>query len=392
MSFAPNEYLKPSLSEALRCRQHALKTFNADQFRLLPKDKFLFHVAFNVNWQAINPLSIEASLLQTLKYEINLLVRSTDLPSYHVSSETLNQYNRKRVVQFQHKYNDIKISFHDDNMGLINQLWQTYYKYYYNDPTTSGKKGAYNKTAMKESSYITNPYGFMGRVKQFFNYITIYQMSRHEYVSYKIINPLITHWGGNGLAYHSGDSHNFDLTLAYEAVLYGTGYVNDGQIEGFATSHYDWYPSPLGTEYPANAADYPAFPRTSSLAGNKVTSTAASAAAINASTNTNTRTTSGSLSGINVSASSTTATTATTGNLSNTNTSSNKLAGVKIPVGQTASSTVATPITTSTGSLAKTGATTTGTTVGTTTLTTGGTTGTKTNTTNTNYAQNGYVG
>jgi hypothetical protein len=287
MSFTPNEYLIPSRDETLRCRQHALKTFNTDQFRLLPKDKFLFHVAFNVNWQAINPISIEASLLQTLKYEINLLVRSTDLPAYQVSSETLNQYNRKRVVQYQHKYNDIKISFHDDNMGLINQLWQTYYKYYYNDPTVSSKKGSYNKTAMKEASYITNPYGYMGRVKQFFNYITIYQMSRHEYVSYKIINPLITHWGGNNLAYHSGESHNFDLTLAYEAVSYGTGYVDDGQIEGFSTIHYDWMPSPLGSNYPANAGSYPAFPRTSSLSNSaKNLSSAASSAAINATTNT----------------------------------------------------------------------------------------------------------
>lgn len=332
MSFAPNEYLKPSLTEALRCRQHALKTFNTDQFRLLPKDKFLFHVAFNINWQAINPLSIEASVLKTLKSEINLLVRSTDLPTYQVASETLNQYNRKRVVQYQHKYNDIKISLHDDNMGLINQLWQTYYKYYYNDPTTSGKKGSYNKTAMKESSYITNPYGFMGRVKQFFNYITIYQMSRHEYVSYKIINPLITHWGGNGLAYHSGDSHNFDLTIAYEAVSYGTGYVDDGQIEGFATTHYDWAPSPLSSSYPANAGSYPAFPRTASLAGSKITS-AASATAVNASTNTNTA------GGVS--------------NLSNTTVGKSSVPGVTIPVGIQTGTTVGKQITTNTGTLAQ---------------------------------------
>jgi len=262
MAFAQNEFLVADPVENLRCRQHASQTFVTDQFRLLPKDKFLFHVAFNINWQGIKPSTIEAKMLETLKNEINLLVKNIDLPTYTVSAETLNQYNRKRVVQYQHKYTDVKLSFHDDNMGLVNQLWQTYYKYFYNDPTVSSAKGAYNKTATLPSSYIKNPYGFIGRSKPFFNYITIYQMARHEFVSYKLINPLITHWGGGNLAYHSGDSHAFDMTLAYEAVSYGTGYVTDGNMEGFGISHYDYYPSPLQPGTPmSNTSTYPSFPQ-----------------------------------------------------------------------------------------------------------------------------------
>jgi len=362
MSFTPNEYLNSDPVENIRCRQHASQTFVTDQFRLLPKDKFLFHVAFNVNWQALAPSTVETKLLETLKYEINLLVRSSDLPTYTVSAETLNQYNRKRVVQYQHKYNDIKISFHDDNMGLINQLWQTYYKHYYNDPTVSSKKGAYNKNATKKSSYITSPYGYVGKIKPFFNFITVYQMSRHEYVSYKIINPIITHWGGNNLAYHSSESHNFDMTLAYEAVSYGTGYVNDGQMEGFGVSHYDWHQSPLGSSYPANSGSYPAFPR-SSLSGNSAlattiakTSTAAtgtSAAAGKASNlaNTGTITTSAS------SSATTSSTVSQSTKLSNSTSSTSKIAGVSIPLSTTNTTTVASQITTNTG-LAKAAGTT----------------------------------
>jgi hypothetical protein len=332
MSFAPNEYLTSNPTENLRCRQHASKTFVTDQFRLLPKDKFLFHVAFNINWQGINPTTVEAKLLHTLKNEINLLVKSIDLPTYTVSAETLNQYNRKRVVQYQHKYNDVKVSFHDDNMGLINQLWQTYYKYYYNDPTVSSKKGSYIKNAMKESSYITSPYGFMGRVKPFFNYIMIYQMSRHEYVSYKLVNPLITHWGGNNLAYHSGESHSFEMTLAYEAVSYGTGYVNDGQMEDFLSSHYDLSPSTLTSSYPANSGSYPAFAKSNFSLSNAI-SAAASSSAINAAG----ATTIGSTTGL------------TTGSTAKTS-----ISGVSIPVSTTGTTnTVGSPITTNTGTLVK---------------------------------------
>lgn len=257
MAFTPNEYLITDPVEHLRCRQHAARTFVDDQFRLLPKNKFLFHVAFNVNWKVLT--NVNAKLLETLKYEINLLVKNSTLPSYTVSSETLNQYNRKKVVQYQHKFGDIDITFHDDNMGLINQLWQAYYKYYYQDPTVSGKSGTYNKTATRSSSFITTPYGYKGPVAPFFNYITVYQMARHEYVSYKLVNPVITSWTGGGVGYHLGESHSIDMKLAYESVLYNTGYVDDGQMEGFGAVHYDWMPSPLSSKFPPNTGSYPSF-------------------------------------------------------------------------------------------------------------------------------------
>jgi hypothetical protein len=262
MSFSPNQYLKADAVEHLRCQQHAARTFADEQFRLLPKNKFLYHVSFNINWPALNIKNINVQTILTLKDEINLLVKSTDLPTYSVSHDILNQYNRKRVVQYQHKYNDINMSFHDDNMGLINQLWQTYYKYHYADPTVSNTRGAYNKTAMKSSSFITAPYGFNGKIAPFFNYITIYQMARHEYVSYKLINPMITSWSGNKLAYSDGGSHHFDLKLAYEAVYYDVGYVNSGDMEGFGSVHYDFVPSPLTSSWPQNISPSPSFANT----------------------------------------------------------------------------------------------------------------------------------
>jgi len=124
-------------------------------------------------------------------------------------------------------------------MGLINQVWQAYYKYHYADPTVGDVKGAYNKTATKKSSFITTPYGFNGRVAPFFNYITIYQMARHEYVSYTLKNPLITSWGHGTGSYADVSSPNEkSMTIAYEAVSYGSGAVEPGTPEGFALEYY----------------------------------------------------------------------------------------------------------------------------------------------------------
>ena len=119
MAFTPNSYLSNNTNVILRDPQHASRLFVNGQFRLAPKHKFLFHVAFNINQGALKDIN----LIQRHRNEINMLVKSADLPNFQMTVETLNQYNRKKNVQSKHDYQPINITFHDDNMGIINQLW-----------------------------------------------------------------------------------------------------------------------------------------------------------------------------------------------------------------------------------------------------------------------------
>jgi hypothetical protein len=175
-----------------------------------------------------------------------MLVKSCGLPNFSVTAETLNQYNRKKNVQTTHKHNPIEINFHDDNMGIINQLWQNYYKYYYADPTSAEDTNAYKRNATKGYTFINNNYGLdNGSLNPFFNYITIYQMARHEYVSYKLHNPIITNWNHNKVDYSQNTVHDNQMQISYEAVSYNVGEVTQGDPEGFGLEHYDSTPSPL---------------------------------------------------------------------------------------------------------------------------------------------------
>jgi len=255
MAFTPNRYLRQNTSTTLRDPQHAARLFVDDQFRLAPKHKFLFHVAFNINPAALS----DSSLIQRHRNEINMLVKSCDLPNFSVQSETLNQYNRKKNIQTMMKYNAINITFHDDNMGLVNYLWQNYYSYYYADPLVSTDPSAYNRTATKNGSFIKVPYGLdNGSTLPFFNYITIYQMARHEYVSYTLHTPLITAWNHNKLDSSATGVHDNSVTVAYEAVSYASGDVITGDPEGFGQEHYDTGSSSLqGT--PLAGSQSPSF-------------------------------------------------------------------------------------------------------------------------------------
>lgn len=242
MAFTPNQYLNNNTNVVLRDPRHAARLFTDDQFRLAPKQKFQFHVAFSINRAAL----LDPTLVQRHGNEINMLVKNIDLPGFEVQTETLNQYNRKKNIQYSHKYKIINVNFHDDNMGVINQLWQNYYNYYYADPSSAKDPGAYNRTATKNFSYTSNAYGLdNGSTTPFFNYIKIYQMARHEYVCYTLHNPLITSWSHNKVDYQTGGAHDNAMGLAYEAVSYDVGNVSSGDPEGFAIEHYDLTPSPL---------------------------------------------------------------------------------------------------------------------------------------------------
>lgn len=256
MPFTPSSSLTSDPAIHFRDQQHAARLFVDDQFRLAPKHKFLFHVYFN-----INPATLaDINLTQRHKNEIGMLVKSVDLPGYSVTAETANQYNRKKNVQITHKFNEISLSFHDDNMGVINQLWQNYYAYYYADSRAAFEPGAFGKTATKSFDYINSKYGLdNGSKAPFFNYITIYQMARHEYVSYRLVNPIITGWNHNKVDYGQTGVHDNTVKLAYEAVAYGSGQISDGVIEGFGQEHYDVTPSILQTGAPPAPSATPTF-------------------------------------------------------------------------------------------------------------------------------------
>ena len=94
MAFTPTTALKSDPTILLRDPQHAARLFTDDQFRLAPKQKFLFHVAFNINEAACRDIN----LVQRHKNEIGMLVKNIDLPGFDITVETVNQYNRKRKV------------------------------------------------------------------------------------------------------------------------------------------------------------------------------------------------------------------------------------------------------------------------------------------------------
>lgn len=253
------QYLQPVLNTGIQMKDfaHASRLYADSVFALAPKTGFLYYVEFD-----IDPSTLTDSQWanQQRVSEVGLLVKSVDLPKFSVQTETVNQYNRKTVIQKGITYNPLNLAFHDDNSNVVHNMWLNYYRYYYADSTWGGTgpigtardnvPGAYQNNKYLPSNDLFNPtnYGMNSKlvVAPFFRSITIYQLSRKIFTSYKLVNPIIQTWEHDKLDQSAGSKiAESKMTINYEAVFYGTGQVRKDSPTGFAVFHYDNSPSPL---------------------------------------------------------------------------------------------------------------------------------------------------
>ena len=263
--------------QGLKDYAHASKTFRTNGYEYAPRNKFLFHCYFNINTSMIP--SLAAIYNSTEKATIGLMVKTIQLPKFKLETETLNQYNRKRVIQKKINYQPVTTTFHDDGGDLIRNMWYNYYSYYYKDPNQAygppaqnGSIGAiqtlpgfsYNSRDIYANDRVVNDWGFVGESYDqgnagsggvgsggdqssgkppFFRDITIYGMDQHKWASYTLINPLISSWDHDTYNYSEGGGiMQNSMTIEYETVKYYTGAVGgvrpDTNVVGFADPAY----------------------------------------------------------------------------------------------------------------------------------------------------------
>ena len=249
-------------SDFLRDYTHASKTFRPNAYQNAPNLKFLFHVYFQ-----LNPTGLPET-------NYGLLVKTVKLPSFNFDVTTLNQYNRKRLIQSKIKYDPVNITFHDDKGNSIRRMWKGYYNYYYADGTRpqvvfNGARGtgtaagtadaSYNSRTQYQPSITGNEsWGYQGGTSDptgqkipFFKNITVFGFNQHNFVAYTLINPIITSFSHDTYDYAQGNgTMEHQLTLDYETVVYNEGAIDGRSPGNIATgfgdpANYDRTLSPI---------------------------------------------------------------------------------------------------------------------------------------------------
>ena len=235
---------------------HASRLYTDDNFRLAPKQKFLYHCTLNLNDNVVN--KVLPGWVQRHTNEVNMLVKSITLPKFDIQLETKNKYNRKKNLQTRIDYGPVNITFHDDNASIVTQLWTAYYNYYFKDGGYGSRDGAgapnqtdraYDRfNAYKGAS--ANGYQFgldNNQYEPFFTSIQISQLARHQYLTMTLVNPIIESWQHDTLDNSAGaEPVQNSMTVAYETVFYADGPIEEGSTpKGFGSVHYDATPSPI---------------------------------------------------------------------------------------------------------------------------------------------------
>ena len=228
--------------------RHASRLYIDDNFKLMPKQKFLFHVVFNLDESLFKP-----AFTSNEQYQLNMLVKAADLPRYGYNVEEKIQYNKKMYTATRIQYEPVNITFHDDHADTVNAFWKKYYEYTIADGVSmnsdlqiSNTKDDYYKTAYIGS---TNKYGLdtpKQRQKPYIKGIEIFVLHKQRFTSMTLVNPVIGSFAHDTLdqADGTGIMQN-TMQIFYETVLYKSGIVNVNNVPGFATINYDKEPSPL---------------------------------------------------------------------------------------------------------------------------------------------------
>jgi hypothetical protein len=232
----------------LKDYQHASRLYIDDNFKLMPKQKFLFHVVFNTDETIFN-----GGFNANERYELNMLVKACDLPKYNMSMEEKTQYNKKMYTTTRIAYEPVNITFHDDHADTVNAFWKKYYEYNVADPvginsdlTISNTKDDYYDGIEKRA---TTKFGLDTpklRRKPYLKGIEIFVLHKKRFTSMTLVNPVIGSFAHDTLDQADGQGiMNNTMQILYETVIYKAGIINKNNVPGFATVHYDKSPSPL---------------------------------------------------------------------------------------------------------------------------------------------------
>lgn len=187
---------------------------------LIPRSKFRFRV--EIVHLDLRPDAQSGSITTTQFGRI----ASIDMPSHIAKTTTLNQYNRKRVVQSGVEYNPISLIAYDTKDAHVEKFIKDYHAYYYSGVMGTGS--VYNNQDITQEGFFGDS-TFRGmNIVQDKNYIKEIKIYRdegpnEELNTITIYNPLIQSIDGDTLDYSSSELVQYKMSFVYEGYSIVTG-------------------------------------------------------------------------------------------------------------------------------------------------------------------------
>ena len=220
---------------------------------LVPRPKFLFFARFNISKTGLVsnlPDGRDTPAYANIKDGIIFQIKQIDKPKFNLQTETMHQYNKKRIVQTNIQYNPMTINFHDDIGDRVLKFWADYFRYYYSDGGRESTMDWKNDIVERNFHYGQfTGWGYRGKFAggssnmHFLDSIELIQFYGREFTSIKFVNPMITIFDHDNNDYSEGrEGTCIRISFDYEGVIYELDPKTvDGKEDqfGFVSDYFD---------------------------------------------------------------------------------------------------------------------------------------------------------
>jgi hypothetical protein len=161
-------------------------------------------------------------------------VRAIDAPKFDIETETMNQYNKPRILPTKINYNPITITFWDDRSNEVNNFWRQVYNFYF----YNGMRVSEAEYTISDSNIVTDTVqGNSGRAPGYekygyyignkfqtmnlFSYMSLYMVSNNSCHRIDLINPYLQSMQHDQFSQEmSAELAQNTVTWGYENVVY----------------------------------------------------------------------------------------------------------------------------------------------------------------------------
>lgn len=217
-------YYIPGNNKTPESREKDLAATNWIKFSRIPRLKHNWTVTFELSPGATQLLTkkIGSDRVNELLSELSLRAQSVDLPTWNITTQTLNQYNKHRHVHTRVDWQQVQVKFFDTVDNAFQALLIAYMEYYF--PNNFNDVGFNAMQPDQLSLAFKGEYG-LASINNSNNNFFITMVVNREYGGWVdqtlIINPKITSVQHDQLDYtDTGSPVNWTITLQYESAVF----------------------------------------------------------------------------------------------------------------------------------------------------------------------------
>jgi hypothetical protein len=197
-----------------------------------PRQQFGGYVSFVPDRELFVPL-FDSVNNDELRTRMSSLVRTADFPQVEFKTQTLNEYNRKKIVNTGVEYQPVTIRVVDTASNAWLTMIMKYFSYHYMNPRNKGNQGERdinsNNNINGGAEFIGSQYGAGGNFDSnragyninlnpyFFERVDYVVYHANKGTQYSLINPVMTGFTHTPLDYASNELMEFTMTFQYES-------------------------------------------------------------------------------------------------------------------------------------------------------------------------------